>query len=216
LFSLVADGANNVNPSMSPDGSRMVYVSDRDGAPKIYEYSFDTGETRRLTAGSGVYTNPQYNASGNSIAYHADLGNGSAVIQIMEANGQNAQTISDPASDIGNHAWSPDGGAIAYESNRSGNLDIYVYFVGNQRTRQLTSNSVPDYGATWYCNTLTLVFTSNSTGDPNLFAAAALPTDGAPIAVQPGINQLTREPSRDLYPVQTPPEENATVEDLAG
>jgi acylaminoacyl-peptidase len=40
---------NDVSPRWSPDGSQLLFVSDRDGSGQIYRRFMDTGETARLT-----------------------------------------------------------------------------------------------------------------------------------------------------------------------
>jgi hypothetical protein len=57
-----------------------------------------------------------------------------------------------------------------------------------------------------------VVFTSDIAGDPNIFEADALPISAPAILVEKDADQMTFEPSLDVYPQTTPPEENASRE----
>lgn len=66
---LVSSGADERDPCWLPDGSGLVFSSDRDGIFNLYELSLGTGEVRRRTdvAGSAVMAN--VSPDGNRIAY---------------------------------------------------------------------------------------------------------------------------------------------------
>jgi Tol biopolymer transport system component len=121
--------------------------------------------------------------------------------------------ISDPNGNAINHAWSPDDRFIAYQSNVDGNDDVYVYELATKLTRKLTDNASNDYAPTWYCNAPIVAFTSDVTGDSNIFSASVLPIIGQPLNVQQEANQMTFDTASDQYPVDSPSEENASRQD---
>src|SRR4029077_3278607 len=47
---LIAGSFSDASPRWSPDGTRIAYVSDRDGKPQIYVRWMDTGEVARITS----------------------------------------------------------------------------------------------------------------------------------------------------------------------
>src|SRR5207244_651986 len=106
-----------------------------------------------------------------------------SAIYVMNADGKNVTRISDPNGNALNAAISPDNNLVAYQSTLDGDNDIYVYDLQSGGTRKLTDNSVSDYAPTWVCKGSVLVFTSNITGDSNLFSTAVLPMSGNPLNI---------------------------------
>jgi acylaminoacyl-peptidase len=47
---LTTGNFNDASPRWSPDGSQLLYISDRDGSPQIYRRWMDTGQTAKLTS----------------------------------------------------------------------------------------------------------------------------------------------------------------------
>jgi hypothetical protein len=74
----------------------------------------------------------------------------------------------------------------------------------------VTANTVHDYAPTWLCSAPLLVFTSDVTGDSNLFQTAALPMSAPSVEVEGDANQLTSDAAADQYPQNSPAEENAS------
>ncbi len=212
LRQLTTSTANDLNAYWSPDGSKLVFQSDRSGQWQIYEFDLATMSTTLLSDGTGVDVDPQYSNGGTRIAFRSYRDGSDSVITIMDADGANVRAISDLDGDATNHSWSPDDTLIAYQSDLDGDLDVYVYEVGGGRTRQLTANDIPDYAPTWQCNSTHLLFTSDITGNPDLFDTDALPITAPGIAVDLEAEQLTIDEAADIYPLGAPVEENASRE----
>lgn len=50
VYLSVANWANHINPQFSPDGNYLYFISDPDGIPQIYRYSFTNSTYRRITS----------------------------------------------------------------------------------------------------------------------------------------------------------------------
>jgi Tol biopolymer transport system component len=210
---LTENPAFDINPFWSPDGTQIAFQSDRDGLWQVYVLDVATRQATRVSDLQGDDHDPQFSFDGKMISFHSIRGsNPNNVIYIMNADGSNAQPISDPAGDSDNQVWSPDDTLIAYQSNLDGDNDIYVYDLATGVTRLVTNNTIADYAPTWFCNSPIIIFTSDITGDANLFSTPALPMDAVAIQVQTDASQLTTEPHSDLFPESVPPEENASRE----
>jgi Tol biopolymer transport system component len=63
------DESDETNPVLSPDGTKMLYVSDRNGIGNVYERDLNTGEDRPITNSiTGVYQ-LSLSADGNKLAF---------------------------------------------------------------------------------------------------------------------------------------------------
>jgi Tol biopolymer transport system component len=210
---LTDDPAFDINPFWSPDGTRIAFQSDRDGQWQIYVLDVATRQATRVSDLQGDDHDPQFSFDGKMISFHSIRGsNPNNVVYIMNADGSNVQPISDPAGNADNQVWSSDDTLIAYQSNLGGDNDIYVYELATGKTRLVTNNTIEDYAPTWFCDAPIIIFTSDVTGDANLFSTPALPMDAAAIQVDREASQLTTEPDSDLFPESVPPEENASRE----
>ena len=61
--------AIDTEPAWSPDGSKILFTSDRGGKPQVYEMSANGGEPRRLTFQGSQNSRPSYSPDGKSILY---------------------------------------------------------------------------------------------------------------------------------------------------
>ena len=210
---LTDNPGNDVNAFWSYDGQKIVFQSDRDGLWQIYELSIATRQERYLSDGTGDDHAPQYAGDDQSIAFRSFRDGENSVLYVMNVDGSDVRAISDSDGYALNQVWSPDSQLIAYQSNLQGDNDIYIYDITSQETRLLTDNAIEDYAPTWYCYAPVVVFTSDVTGDPNVFSHTALPISAPPILVREEANQLTFDPQADQYPLGMPSEENASRRD---
>ena len=126
----VHDGA----PSWSPDGSRIVFHSNRDGNGEIYVMNADGAEIRRLTHHEASDGDPSWSPDGTKILFDSDRG-GTFDIWVMNADASDPRQLTEgPGRDLA-PAWSPDGERIAFMSDQVGAFQIYVMDAdgGNQR-----------------------------------------------------------------------------------
>ena len=124
-----ADGSNVVKvtggrggewPIWSPDGSRVAYVS----GTSLYSVEKDGGN-RILIADVGEPTHmPTWTPVTDRIAFAA--GSGSMDIYVVNSDGSGLFNLSDHPADDFRPQWSPDGQNIAFDSDRDGNIEIYL------------------------------------------------------------------------------------------
>jgi Tol biopolymer transport system component len=106
---LVADGYFNSDPDFTPDGSSIVYASDRAGNADLWQRDLTTGEERRLSGLPGAQLAPRISPDGGRIAY-ADQDGVTWVLDL--ATGTPTQ-VTPPLFMPGRPTWSPDGTTIA-------------------------------------------------------------------------------------------------------
>jgi TolB protein len=131
----------DVNPAWSPDGTRIAFVSTRDGGFDIYVLGVECASLPegcdsnaiQLTDHPALDGKPAWSPDGTRIAFESDR-NGNRDIYLMDAEcaslpkgcGSNAIQLTDHPADDFHPAWSPDGTHIAFESERDGDPDIYL------------------------------------------------------------------------------------------
>ena len=201
---------HDINPSWSPDGSRFVFESNRDGIWQIYEYNLATQQLQRMTTVDEHYSDSVYSASGAYIAYRAQLASGRSVIRVMNSDGTDVRNITAELMNVNNHVWSPDDSAIAYEANVDGDRDIFVFELATEQTRRVTANQNDEYAPTWLCDTQTILFTATINNNSDIYAVNAFPMTASPVQGEQGATRWTTDPAADQYPVQSPTEENAS------
>jgi Tol biopolymer transport system component/flagellar hook assembly protein FlgD len=143
--SLTADqNANESSPSWTYDGSRLAFISDRDGEAAVWIKDM-TSDTTPVKVGSGY--NPyaaKISPDGRRVAY-ADL---TSSLYAIDSSGGNAILI-DSNSDSYTLGWSADGGRLINLSKRTGNYNIFVYEFDSAKTTQITSLTKDVNYAAW-------------------------------------------------------------------
>jgi Tol biopolymer transport system component/protocatechuate 3,4-dioxygenase beta subunit len=207
---LTQGSSDDVNATWSSAGGRIVFQSNRDGRWQLYALTLRDMATTRLTDQAENTIEPSYSVNGSYIAFRVVNSDGKTVLHIMEEDGSDLRAISDPDGSASNHSWYFDDTLLAYQSDLDGDLDIYVYDVANDLTRQVTQNDVPDYAPTWICGEPMVIFTSTVSGSPDIFETNAQPMDAPPVSVDSGANQLTFGNDQNQFPVGMPSQENAS------
>jgi Tol biopolymer transport system component len=116
--------------SLSRDGSRMVFMSERWGrrgelAEQLLDGGVPSGPPRRLTDQEGNASHPVYSPDGRWIAYYL-IKDGERDIWIIPAGGGRPLQFTDgPGQDV-HPAWSPNGGVLAFMSVGDGTRDLWV------------------------------------------------------------------------------------------
>jgi len=94
LVQLTHEPGYDAECSYSPDGSQILFVSDRDGDPDIYVMAADGSNVRQLTNQPGYDGGPFFSPDGRFIAYRTDrLEKDLLQIHVMKADGTEDRAI---------------------------------------------------------------------------------------------------------------------------
>lgn len=169
--------------SLSHDGSRMVYMSQRwdrrcELAEQLLDGGVPSGPPRRLTDQEGNASHPAYSPDGRWIAYYLIDGAERDIWIAPTGGGQPIQFTDDPGQDI-HPAWSPDGGMLVFVSDRAGTRDLWVAPVREGRPegdpRRLTDGTVPAISPVWSPDGSEVAFISSVGDRPEIWS---VPSDG--------------------------------------
>ncbi|MBV8858902.1 MAG: S8 family serine peptidase [Acidobacteria bacterium] len=101
----LTQGPGDSSPRYSPDGSKIVFQSTRDGQPEIYVMNADGSNQTRLTNNVAYDLSPSWSPDGSKIIF-TSLREGPAALYSMNADGSNqAKLVAGYA--LGGASWRP-------------------------------------------------------------------------------------------------------------
>ncbi len=105
---IVSDGFFNSDPDFSPDGSKLVYVSDREGTADLWFYDIASGDSAILTKLPGAQTVPRWSPDGKKIAYNDENG----TMWTIEVESKKVQQVAPKMFMPGRPSWSADSAVL--------------------------------------------------------------------------------------------------------
>ncbi|MCC6476603.1 PD40 domain-containing protein [bacterium] len=160
----------NNGPALSPDGQKIVYLSDRADYFDVWIYDFERNKSSRLLRGerSGDFeqlkwldARMSWSPDGKFITFASKAGALDA-INILDVERRNiTKQIRLELDGIFNPAWSPDGKRIAFVGMTAGQSDLYCYDLETEKTVQITNDVFSDDDPAWGPDSKTLYFASD-------------------------------------------------------
>ena len=146
-------GELNLGPALSPDGKRVVFLSERDQySIDLFLADADTGKVIRKLASTA--TDPHFDSLlfiESAGAWSAD---GRRFVQSALRKGKGAFFVIDPStgrrveeadfadlSELENPVFTPDGRKVIFTALRGGLLDLWEYDLGTRQKRRLTDDA---------------------------------------------------------------------------
>jgi Tol biopolymer transport system component len=159
IYIMDPDGRNQVRltnnsdldlmPSLSPDGTKILFVSDRkweadnqlDNNYDVYVMDVDGTNVKNLTGHKAWDSMPCWSPDGSMIAFCSSH-SGWESIWITDRDGKNFLDLK-PERNAADAdfpiwpSWSPDGNKILYTSGQSGTYDIFYFEIDYDRIKQI-------------------------------------------------------------------------------
>ncbi|MFL5487013.1 MAG: protein kinase domain-containing protein, partial [Gemmatimonadaceae bacterium] len=172
----------SVSPVWSADGDGVFYVSNARGSRDLYYQRVrgtrPSDAPERLTSGLKIHGIAA--AGGNRIAYSEWSTNVGIWSLPFPRSGpvsvSTARPIMSTTESIEVVRVSPDGKWLAFDSDRSGNMDIYKIRIDGSGLQQLTHNSADEFRPSWSPDGREIAFHSWRSGNRDSYAVSA---DGA-------------------------------------
>jgi Tol biopolymer transport system component len=133
-------------PVWSPDGSRIIFASDRVGKSALYEKPVDGGKNEELLLKADEQINPtSWSHDGRFVLYHTtDTQNSDLWVVPLDDDKKPIPFLRTEFDEWDGH-FSPDGHWVAYDSNESGRYEIYV--------RRFSMGAASGAGPVWLIST---------------------------------------------------------------
>ena len=194
LLRLTSNPALDYDPSWSPDGDRIAFVSNRNrGIEQIFVMDSDGQNVTELTT-QWTHQQPAWSPQGDRIAYVRNQGG--RQVWVMDADGGNQRRL----TQIGKNSlptWSPDGARIAFLSTRDGRSHIYVMDENGENQESPTQDMVPKDAPTWSPDGGWIAYAAND--EMRIIQIYVVRVVGVPRSVR-----LTQGPPRKLQPAWSP------------
>ena len=179
-------------PSWSPDGKRIAFMSNRDGhvhaihgwpTYEIYVMDADGDNLQNLTNNPNDDRYPSWSPDGKRIVFSSERAGHfrskfgiTAEIYVMDADGGNQRRLTENRKNDSSPSWSPDGKRIAFASDRKGdfeNFEIYVMDADGGNQQKLTNNRGDDRSPSWSPDGERIVFSSYRDGNAEIYVMDA-------------------------------------------
>ncbi len=192
---LTSNGAQDIYPAWSSDGTKIAFTSSRDGNGEIYVMNADgTGQTR-LTNNGVIDYYPTWSPDGTKIAFATDRTGFNYEIYVMNADGSAQTNLSNSPYYEDYPAWSPDGTKIAFISNRTGGFQVYVMNADGSGQTNVTNSGLDDRLPAWSPDGLKIAFVRFVSFQFEIFVMNA---DGS------GQTNLSNHAASDYWPEWSP------------
>ena len=199
----------NTSPVWMPDSRSLLFVSNRGGNRDVFELKLSDsgdvlGEPRRITTGLNALS-IDLSKDGHQLAYTLFLTKANLWSLPIPKSGPisplGVTPITTGAQTIEGVRVTRDGTWIAFDSNRSGNQDIYRMLRTGGIPEQLTTDPSDDFLPSWSPDGKTIAFHSFRNGSRNIYVMDA---DGT------NQQQITSDPAHERYPDWSPDGQSLT------
>lgn len=174
---LTFENATSFYPSLSADGSVIIFSSNRDGNFEIYVMDINGENPIRLTNNLGNLYAPEISPKGNRVVFTHESG-GTQEIWVMRLDGSNPRPLFQGSGKDIDPTWSPDALKVAFASAVSGNTLLYIADLENGKVYPVIREGMAIGGRlSWSPNGSWLAFYAGPRGNRDIYIVS--PEGGA-------------------------------------
>lgn len=161
---LTSHPALDYHPAFSPDGTRILFTSQRSGEPSLWIVPAKGGDAIPVPIeGSGDFYS-SWAPDGRSIAVDMrEAGGPPDLYRYWFGNGELARLTDFPAMDA-HPAFSPNGREIVFTSTRGGSMDLWIMNADGTLPRPLLEDTPQDWHPSWSPDGHRILFESDRGG----------------------------------------------------
>lgn len=164
--------ASNYYPIFAPDGSSVLFASNRNGPFDFFLLNFLEKEVFQITNNVGNVIAPDFSPDGRFLLFANRVGDGPTAIWMVNADGLNPRLVYTGAGDIVSVTWSPDGEKIAYAMNTGVPQEYEIFTMDtNGRNHLKISQGLQGIGGSvdWSPDGTSLLVHAGPFGDKDIF-----------------------------------------------
>ena len=219
-FRVTHTGSEESDPVWAPDSKHIVYVSDRDGTPHLFEYDFRTNTETQLTGDALADHAPRFSPDGKELLFER----GGRELRILDLPENKDRLLTaakvDPMLFTPSHpyAWSPDGRWIAFlQFGEKGFQDVHVIPAkgGTAQPISFLSDSNAD-GLCWNTDGTAIYFITGQRTEPNQIARIDLTPHEPKFREDQFRDLFKEEPAKPSAPAEKKEENKGPEKQEAG
>jgi Tol biopolymer transport system component len=204
MVSVTDDLSQDLNPVWSSTGSAILFSSYRSGGLNVWRVPVSSDGTptdppQQVTTGAGQ--DVQLTSAGGASRLAISILKLNADLWRMPVDPRTGEPVGDPeplvatTREDSRGSWSPDGRRVAFNSDRTGDMNLFVHSVDDGSVAQITKGPGGDYQPNWSPDGNKLVFFSSRSGTADIWA----------VDIETGeLSQLTQRPSLEINPFYSP------------
>jgi len=127
-----ADIITNLPPLWSPDGSKILYLSDKNGIRDFFVINADGSNPVRINAEGTSENFPEWSPDGSKIVFQNSIDTMIIDIMLVNSDGSGLTNLTEPLYNLilrnRQPTWSPDGTKIAFASNHINIRGTHIYY----------------------------------------------------------------------------------------
>ena len=173
------DAVQDLNPVWSASGHYIYFSSYRGGGINIWrammsQTALVAGPPQQMTNGAGQDVEISISPDGKRLAFsilppqNADIWRLPVSPSTGQPSGEPREVITTTREDS-RGAWSPDGTMLAFNSDRTGEMNIWLHYLETGQSRQLTKGEGGDFQANWSPDGKKIVFFSSRAGTADIW-----------------------------------------------
>ena len=166
-------GFYNISPAISPQGDKIVFISDRNIYFDVYLMnSFDGEEIKKVIESGRTEDLEELNVLFPALTWSPDnirialssKSDGYDMIKIINTENDEEENLPFKLHGIESVSWSPDGKKIAFLGCSAKQSDIYVYNFETKELANITDDIFSEYVPSWSPDSKKIIFSSDRNG----------------------------------------------------
>ena len=138
LQPITKDRALNLAPTAGPNGTKVVYVSDRTGSRDVWVHDLKTGHDFSATTFHNIAYRPVLSADENRVAYRTAIIGGQCAIILRDLTGGASREV--PSGCFNIWDWSPDGSSLLIYDSAEAVVSAQLLKINSGRRQPLISH----------------------------------------------------------------------------